>query len=250
MRLLSLEFFKLRRKKMGLTLVLFALLEAAFCFWSLARISGKAAWIPSNAWNLLFYNYTMLDSLLLPLLTAVLASRICDLEHKGAALKQLLPDTSAARLYGAKYLCVVIYLVLTTFLHLAAILLTGLVLPFPMPLPTVQLINYAASLLLVSCMILSLQLWVSITVQNQMIALVLGLAMGGIGFLSLLFPESVSRLLLWSYYCRLSLFRPDFSSDQMQFYSVSVSWSGYLTIILASTALYVCGCFCFSKKEY
>lgn len=169
MRLLALGFFKLRRKKMGLTLVLFAFLEAAFCFWSLARISGKADWMPSNAWNLLFYNYTMLDCLLLPLLTAVLASRICDLEHKGAALKQLLPNTSAARLYAAKYLCIVIYLVLTTFLHLAAILLTGLALPFPMPLPTVQLINYAASLLFVSCMILSLQLWVSVTVQNQKI---------------------------------------------------------------------------------
>lgn len=51
---------------------------------------------------LLFYNLSLIDAIFLPVSVAVIASRNCELEHKGTTLKLLETLAAPGRLYGAK----------------------------------------------------------------------------------------------------------------------------------------------------
>ena len=99
MKLLRLEFFKCRRRK--IVLVCAAVLAVEFLWMGvfLARESPEELrW----GWMLLLYNLAMVDAIVLPLSVATLASRSCELEHKGGAFKLLETMASPGGLYAAK----------------------------------------------------------------------------------------------------------------------------------------------------
>ena len=51
---------------------------------------------------LLLYNLAMVDAIMLPIGVAVIASRSCELEHRGHTLKLLETAVTPGRLYAAK----------------------------------------------------------------------------------------------------------------------------------------------------
>ena len=53
---------------------------------------------------MLFYNLALIDAIFLPISVAVIASRNCELEHKGATLKLLETMVTPGRLYCTKML--------------------------------------------------------------------------------------------------------------------------------------------------
>ena len=55
-----------------------------------------------QGWMLLLYNLAMIDAIVLPVSVATLASKSCELEHKGSTLKLLETMASPGSLYGAK----------------------------------------------------------------------------------------------------------------------------------------------------
>ena len=86
MKLLKLEFFKCRRRK--IVLVCAAVL-AAELLWFGAYLARQGEADLRQGWMLLFYNLALVDAIVLPISVATLASRNCELEHKGATLKLL-----------------------------------------------------------------------------------------------------------------------------------------------------------------
>ena len=84
MKLLALEFCKCRRRK--LTLVCAGLL-AAQLLWFGAYLTRQDAEALAQGWMLLLYNLAMVDAIMLPIGVAVIASRSCELEHRGHTLK-------------------------------------------------------------------------------------------------------------------------------------------------------------------
>ena len=86
MKLLALEFCKCRRRK--LTLVCAGLL-AAQLLWFGAYLTRQDAEALAQGWMLLLYNLAMVDAIMLPIGVAVIASRSCELEHRGHTLKLL-----------------------------------------------------------------------------------------------------------------------------------------------------------------
>ena len=57
-----------------------------------------------EGWMMLFYNLALIDAIFLPISVAVIASRNCELEHKGATLKLLETMVTPGRLYCTKML--------------------------------------------------------------------------------------------------------------------------------------------------
>ena len=86
MKLLKLEFYKCRRRK--IVLVCAAVL-AVELIWMEAFFTRQDTEDLKWGWMLLLYNLAMVDAIVLPISVAALASRNCELEHKGNTWKLL-----------------------------------------------------------------------------------------------------------------------------------------------------------------
>ena len=99
MKLLRLEFYKCRRRR--ITLICAGIL-AAQLLWFGAYLTRQDPEDLAQGWMLMLYNLALVDAILLPVGTAAVASRNCEIEHKGATLKLLETAVTPGRLYDAK----------------------------------------------------------------------------------------------------------------------------------------------------
>ena len=99
MKLLKLEFFKCRRRKI---LLVCAAVLAAELLWIVSTFLRQDAEDLRQGWMLLLYNLAMVDAIIMPISGATIASRNCELEHKGTTLKLLETMAAPGALYAAK----------------------------------------------------------------------------------------------------------------------------------------------------
>lgn len=248
MKLLSLEFNKLKRRKFLLTILMLLATQFAWGLWSSGNHSRNGA---GDGWAYIVYFYSTINSLFMPILIAVLASRISDLEHKGSTFKMLLTQIPAQRLYLAKFLCCVFLVIITVLGQMAAITLTGFMVHSPEAYPPKLILFHGLSTLTASIPIIALQLGISMLFVNQMFALTAGLAGGFIGVMSMFFPISISKLFLWSYYAHLSALTSKIIDNTKMIVLINYSIDiGSVTVVLISgIILYLLGSITFSKKE-
>ena len=197
MSTLGLEFFKCRRRKIllvGLALI------AAQLFWIFTSIVRMDAEDLRQGWLWLLYDLAMVDSFMLPLATAVIASRNCEIEHRGSTLKSLETLTTPGRLYNVKLLWVAIVLAILLLVRTALFLGVGYYEAFPGPIPYRAWAVFTVVSWLVSMMLYTLQQGLSLRFANQAVPLIVGLAGSFLGLMGLFFPNAVQRLLPWSYY--------------------------------------------------
>ena len=57
-----------------------------------------------TSWEHLIYQYGMINTLLMTMGIAVIASRLCDIELKGETLRMLVPVASAKSVYSCKFI--------------------------------------------------------------------------------------------------------------------------------------------------
>lgn len=202
MKLLRMEFYKCRRRK--ITLVCAGVL-AVQLFWFGAVLSRQDGEDLAQGWLLMLYNFALVDAITLPVAVAVLASRNCEIEHRGSTLKLLETAVTPGRLYAVKLVWGA--LILAALLALRSVLMAGLGLAFRFPgqLPAGRLAIFTAVSWAVSMMIYLLQQGLSLRFANQAAALVCGIFGGFAGLMSLLLPVWVQRCAPWGYYGLLSL---------------------------------------------
>lgn len=137
---------------------------------------------------------------MLPLATAVIASRNCEIEHKGSTLKILETLTTPGKIYNAKLLWGAIVLAILMIIRSALFLGVGYYEAFPgtMPYRTFAVFTFVSWI--VSLMLYTLQQGLSLRFANQAVPLVIGIAGSFLGLMGLFFPSAVQRLLPWSYY--------------------------------------------------
>ena len=78
MKLLKLEFFKCRRRKI---LLVYAAVLAAELLWIVSSFLRQDAEDLIQGWMLMLYDLAMVDAIILPISVATIASRNCELEH-------------------------------------------------------------------------------------------------------------------------------------------------------------------------
>lgn len=208
MKLLRLEFYKCRRRK--IVLVCAAVL-AVELIWMSVFFTRQDAEDLQWGWMLLLYNLSMVDAIILPLSVATLASRSCELEHKGSTWKLLETMVSPNGLYTAKLgwgaLVLAVLLVLRSGLFLGV----GIAQGFQGPIPWGRFGLFILISWAVSMMVYALQQGLSLHFANQAAALVCGIAGSFLGILSMLFPPALIRCVPWGYYGLLSLVGMDWN---------------------------------------
>ena len=206
MKLLRLEFYKCRRRK--IVLVCAAVL-AVELIWMGAFLARQDADDLAQGWMLLFYNLAMVDAIILPISVATLASRNCELEHKGTTLKLLETMVTPDMLYTAKLAWGALVLAVLLLVRSAIFLALGQALGFAGAAPVGRLALFTLLSWTVSMMVYAMQQGLSLRFANQAAALVCGIAGSFLGILSMLFPPALVRCVPWGYYGLLALVRMD-----------------------------------------
>lgn len=240
-RVLKLEFYKIRRKKIGLMLLL---LLAAEMMWAFMSTSVSISRNPDQAvWASILFTTSSLNGLFMPMMTAIVVSRLCDMEHKGSTWKLLgALDVSRGRLYAAKYGCAAVLLLLVAALQAMLMTAFGLTQGFTDKFPVEWMVRYIAGTTLVSLAAASVQQWISMTVRNQAFALCLGMLGSFVGLTGALFPEAVRQWLIWAHYLELGPVTLRYADAVGSF--AAQSWSPGVAAFAAGTALV---CFIFGS---
>lgn len=203
MKTLQLEFYKIRRRKVWLTM--FALLSVQL-MWGLWSMRDPREWELQSGWMSLLYQLSLLDGIMVPTMMAVLASRLADIEHKGNTYKQLETLRSAGSLYHAKAVCGCMIIAILFAVQFTFFIALGYYLGYEgNPDVKYYLLSYGLKVA-ANISLFLLQLALSMLFANQMIALVAGLG-GSMAALLLMFVTThsflpwggnLSATLIWS----------------------------------------------------
>lgn len=210
MKLLKLEFFKCRRRKI---LLVCAAVLAAELLWIVSTFLRQDAEDLVQGWMLLLYDLAMVDAIVMPISVATIASRNCELEHKGTTLKLLETMAAPGDLYTAKLAWGALVLAALLMVRWALFMVVGILWQFPGEVPWGRFGLFTLISWAVSMMVYALQQGLSLRFANQAVALVCGISGSFLGILSLLFPPALTRCIPWGYYGLLSLVGMNWDPD-------------------------------------
>lgn len=249
MKLLGLEAYKLRRKRILLMLLLFMGAELAWMFLSMSIYMARHG--DSAPWDNLLVLAASLNGLFLPILCAVVVSRLCDMEHKGNTWSLLAAaSVKSSSLYLAKFICANLLLLVYTVLQAAALAVFGIVSRLDGPPPVALLTALAGGTALTQLAVTAAQLWLSTRLPNQSFALCLGMLGGFAGMTAGFFPAAIRRILPWAYYTELSPIKTVYDSGSVIYELQTAGVALPAVVLLMAIIIYLAGSRHASRQEY
>ncbi|MEA5049457.1 MAG: ABC transporter permease [Eubacteriales bacterium] len=245
---IALEFYKTRRRRVWVIIAAMIFVQMLWSVWGVGRMDAHDL---SQGWMFFLYKLPLLNSIMMPVIAAVVASRLSDIEHKGQTFKLLNTVMPAGRLFDAKFICGALYLLAAVLLQIAVMVVIGCVVGFEGNPPVGKLFLYLLFTMAATLTILLLQQALSLLFANQMIALSVGLIGGLAGLFIMFFPQGLERFLLWGYYGVLMLVGMDWDAGTriMNLHYMPVDWGGLVALTILFCALYVVGRTLFVRKE-
>ena len=248
MKALAMEFHKIRRRKVGLIV---AALIGVQILWALATFRYMNARDLKQGWLCCLYQFPLLNAIMMPVIAAVVASRLSDVEHKGQTLKLLETVMPTGQLFDVKFLCGTVYMVVTAVLQLLVILIIGYTKGFEGTVPWTMLAYHLLFTVAVSLTILLLQQVLSLLFVNQTLPLSVGLIGGFAGLFVMFFPQWMGKFILWGYYGVLMFVGMDWdrATRICDYYWAPIDWPGFIALSMMFCAIYVIGRALFVQKE-
>ncbi len=248
MKGIRLEFYKIRRRKIW---VIIMVLLGVQCLWGLWAFRNMDAKKLSQGYMQCLYHFTVFNTIMMPMVAAITASKICDLEHKGQTFKLLLTVMPAGTLFDAKFICASMHMVAVGAAQMIFIIVLGKAAGFTEPFPPGYLFYYFIITIFVTVVILAIQQAFSLLFTNQMVSFVIGITGSFAGVFSLFLPRNIQRGILWSYYGVLMPVRMNWDSQtriaDLQY--IPVDWSSFWLLMGLFAMIYFTGRRCFARKE-
>ncbi len=188
-----------------------------------------------------FFQLPTLNALFLPLMLAVFASRLCDVEWKGDTFKLLYTLQNKARFYDCKFIHSAFYLLLFTILECMMVPFLGAVCGYTDPFKPLKLIQLAGAILLPGLLILTLQHYLSLTFANQVIPLFVGLSGSFLGLFANFLPPQVVRFIPWSYFAAFLTEQMHWDRDtrEMWFTDIPFPAKKYVLLLIFTVLFYI-----------
>ena len=246
---LGLEFKKVKSRRVWLIVAAMTLVELLWSLWGVSRMDAHDL---EQGWQSFLFQYPILNSIIMPVMVAVIASRICDVEHKGQTFKLLETLMPAGKIFDAKFLFSSLYVYGAILTQISAMILVGLIKGFQGNPPLDKFACYFLFTGTVSLTILLLQQILSLQFPNQMVTLSVGLLGALVGIFLLYLPEVFSNFFLWGYYGVLLFVKMDWNpAARIVNYSyVSCNWPEFFCLAGAFIVLYFIGRNLFVRKEF
>lgn len=248
MKDLKVEYRK--HKRMGVWLLTPAFL-AVLSLWVSIVYRTPTEQRLAQGYSNLFYQMPLLNCVVMPVMIAVLASRLCDMEVKGSTFRLLFTLQKKSSFYDLKFCSEAVHLLWFALGEGCVILLFGRLFHFTESLSLSLLCRHMGITFLVSLVILSLQHMLSLLSANQIVPLLVGLAGSFLGLFSLYFPTEVSRFVLWSYFGAFLPFGMnwDQATRITTFYPIPFPTKTLVGFVLFGILFYFVCRFIFLKKE-
>ncbi len=245
--LLRAEFLKTRRRYLFLTALLIIGAQLVFAFYN----SNYSAEDLQNGWLIFLYQFPLLNTIFLPLLTTFVASRLADLEHKQQMLRHLLTLTSRNRLYNSKLLYGFGIVFFCLLLQLAAIYTAGTLLGFTSPFPWRLFAVYGLFTAVATAVLYLLQNGLSLLFKNQVIPFVVGVWGEFLGIFAMFLPFWVAKCIPWGYYGALQMVLMDWdrATRISTYYLQNPDWLFFGVEALVAISFYFLFKKCFLIKE-
>lgn len=245
--IIGLEFFKLRRKWIFVMITLFLSAEVMWTFMATTKYMNGS----DNAnWEMIIMMLSSLNALFLPIISSVVVSRICDMEHKGDTWKLL--KTASVKLnhvYASKYICASVLMLGAVCLQVLAIIMIGQINKLIAPIPYSLIMSFSIGTIMTNMAVLALQQWISLFLKNQAFALCLGMIGGFIGMTADFFPSIVSRFFVWSYYSGLSPIKLNYQDNNFEPVTHGLNIGLLIAITVLAAIFYIGGRIHITRQE-
>ncbi len=159
-----------------------------------------------NAYSSLLYALPVLNAILMPIVMALIASRLWDVEVKGSTTKLLYTLQSRRSLFAGKALLGAGEVLLLTALEMAAALLLGRVQGYAETFPAVPFVYTGVCTLAVDSMLFFLELLLMLKFDNPLPALCIGIVGALVGLFSAFMPVIVSYFVPFGYFIPLGCY--------------------------------------------
>ena len=150
-----------------------------------------------NAYSALFYSIPVIDSIVMPVFMAVLASRLWDMEIKGNTTKLLYTLQSRRSLFKGKMIFGVMEIFLTVFMEMGAVLLLGKIHGYTEAFPERQFLYLTVCTTVVGLMLFLSEFLIMLIWNNPIPALCVGIVGALLGLFSAFMPPFVSYFVPW-----------------------------------------------------
>lgn len=236
-RQLSAEQKKTAHKKIWLVPSAFLLFQTLWWTFQMSHASQQDF---QTGYLMSFYHFPIMNTLLLPLMIAVIASRLCDMEIKGDTLKSLYTLQHPSSFFNFKYLNGLKYLLFFTAGQGILLVISGKLCNFTDPFPPSMFALHLTSTFAVSAVLLLIQQTLSLLSDNQMMPLVVGLSGCFAGLFSMFFPQKISLLILWYYYGAFPTVWMDWNRESKitHFYKQPFPAKRFFLFLLAGILIY------------
>ena len=160
----------------------------------------------ANGYSALLYSIPVIEAILMPVLMAVLASRLWEIEVKGSMPKFLYTLQERRSLFAGKAAFGLLEILLVTLLETGAAVLLGIVHGYTEAFPTGQLVYLFVCTLAVDAMLFFGEFLLMLWVGNPLPALCVGIVGALVGLFSAFMPPLASYFVPFGYYIPLSAY--------------------------------------------
>lgn len=227
------------------------LLDFVWMYWIMSRWDKDTDF--AEGYYSLLMNLPIVNTITVPIMAAVLASRLCDMENRGNTYKLLCTLQEKGSIFRNKLLLGSLHLLVFALLQSGMIVVLGRRWRLTQELPTEQMGYFFFSTLAVSVVLLLLQEILSLQMDNQLYPLFIGLIGTFAGLFSWFFPDLPLRYLIpWGYYCvgsTVEIAVWDEETRYMQLGTVPFSYAAFAALLLFAALLYAYGKKRFMEKE-
>lgn len=231
------ELQKARRRH---DLLLCLLLPGIVVLW-VGGISPSTPEELANGYSALFYSIPVIEAILLPVMMAVLASRLWDMEVKGNTPKLLYTLQSRRSLFAGKAAFGTLEVLLTVVLELACIPVLGRVHGYTEAFPKGQFVYLFVCTLAVDLALFFGELLLMLWFGNPLPALCVGIVGALVGLFSAFLPPLVSYFVPFGYYIPLGAYEVanwDQASRLVTYGTKGYNWGLLAFTILLGGALF------------
>lgn len=210
----------------------------------------------TNGWMMFLYQFPLLNAIFLPLLSVIIASRLCDIEHKGAMFKQLAVICNKSKIYDAKLLYGLSIILLSTVINWITAVIFGYSIGFDGDMPLNLYFIYFIFTLVPTIEIYIFQHSLSLLFKNQAVPFFVGALGTFAGLFSMFLPNIpwLRQSLPWGHYGALQFvglfgWAKETRYELAYFEVMRIDWQFCLIALVICLVLYVIGKILFCKKE-
>ena len=245
-RYLFCEYKKTRRKYIFVMAV--AITAVALCWGLYGKYNESAL---KSGWMMMLYQLPLLNTIFMPLLAIVVASRFAGIET--SMMKQLCSFMPKQRLYDAKLIYSLSIIIVSLLIQFAAVYIAGRCFGFSGRFPIELYALYFMFTIVPAVEIYVFQFSVSMLFKNQAVPFFIGAIGEFIGLFALFLPQYpwIRNSVIWGHYGALQFVGGDWDKVTRisTFYLMDINWVMFAVSILLCVAFYFIGRTLFVRKE-